>query len=403
MFEYFISLLSSDAFLAKLLKDIGLSDAATGLLSSVISFAFLFKLLSIPLAGKLKSVKKPVIILDTLSQLLFAGLYAIPFIPLSTGGKAAAVTVLLIAAYLTLYLNFPIAYKWGNSFVSPEKRGDFSAVKEMISLAAGIVFTLLAGAVTDSFENRGDLHGSFVFLGTAMTVISIFNLGSFAAIKDTALSESSAEMNLREIFTATLGNRNCRNAVILTSVSEFSRYITIGFMGTYKTADLGFSVGQIQLINTAANVGRFIISKPFGCYSDSHSYSDGYFLGNILTLLSFITGMFTTAKTRLLIIPFTMLYQMSFAGTNQNNFNMMYSFSDSSYILPAMAVNDSIRGISGFAGSLIGGKILSSVQKGNRTGGTAGQQLLCGISAVFTAVSLIFNKIVVSKQREEKK
>lgn len=86
MFEYFISLLATDAFLAKLLKDIGLSDALTGLLSSLISFTFLFQLFSIPLAGKLKKIKKPVIVLDTLSQLFFAAMYTVPFLPLSLSG-----------------------------------------------------------------------------------------------------------------------------------------------------------------------------------------------------------------------------------------------------------------------------------------------------------------------------
>ena len=42
MFEYFISIMAADAFLAKLLKDIGLSDALTGVLSSLISVTFLF-------------------------------------------------------------------------------------------------------------------------------------------------------------------------------------------------------------------------------------------------------------------------------------------------------------------------------------------------------------------------
>lgn len=41
-FEYFISLLSGDAFLAKLLKDVGVSDALTGLISSLISVTFFF-------------------------------------------------------------------------------------------------------------------------------------------------------------------------------------------------------------------------------------------------------------------------------------------------------------------------------------------------------------------------
>lgn len=402
MFEYFIALLSSDAFLAKLLKDIGLSDALTGILSSVISFSFLFGLLSIPLAGKLKKIKKPVIALDTASQLLFALLYTVPFFAMPLKGKTAAVTVIILLAYLTLYLNSSIAYKWGNSFVSPEKRGDFSATKEMISLVAGVIFTLSMGFITDRFEEKGNLHGAFIFIAAAMAVICLFNFGSFSMIAEKPLSESTARQSAGEIIKRTLKNRNCRNAIILITLTEFARYIAIGFMGTYKTIDLGFTVGQIQLMNVAANLGRFAVSKPFGRYSDRRLYSDGYFLGNILTLGAYVIGIFTSAKTKWLMLPFTMLYQMSFAGTNQNTFNMMYCFVDAEYILPAMTVSNSIRGISGFIASLIGSSVLSAVQK-NPQMGFAGQQLLCVISALLIGVSLVFNKKIVSKQKQDKK
>lgn len=50
--EYFITLLVADAFLANLLTSIGISDALTGIISSFISFAFLFQLLSILLVKK---------------------------------------------------------------------------------------------------------------------------------------------------------------------------------------------------------------------------------------------------------------------------------------------------------------------------------------------------------------
>lgn len=401
MFEYFISILAADAFLAKLLKDIGLSDALTGVLSSLISFTFLFKLFSIPLAGKMKTVKKPVIALDTVSQLLFASMYAVPFLPMSVSAKAVIITAIILLAYLTLYLNTSIAYKWGNSFVSPDKRGSFSATKEMISLMAGVFFTLGAGFVVDSFESKGNLHGAFKFLAVAMIVICGFNFLCFGFMKEKPLSESGAEQSVREIVNQTFRNKKFRNAMILTWLTEFARYMTVGFMGTYKTIDLGFSVSQIQIMNVAACMGRFAISKPIGRYSDKIGFAKGYFLGNIMTLLAFVIGIFTAGKTRWLILPFTMLLQMSYAGTNQNTFNMAYSYVDEKYILSAMAVNDSVRGIFGFLASFIGSAVLSSVQAGSSA--VKGQQILCAVSAILTAAALIFNSRVVSKQTEEKK
>lgn len=406
MFEYFISILSADAFLAKLLKDIGLSDALTGVLSSLISFTFLFQLFSIPLAGKIKNVKKPIIALDTLSQLFFAALYTVPFMPISISGKAVTVTVLILLAYLTLYLNTSICYKWGNSFVHPNKRGSFSATKEMISLIAGVFFTLAMGFITDKYEANGNLHGAFIFLAVTMVIVCGFNFTSLSFMKEIPLSESTAKQSAREIINRTFRKREVRNAMILTAITEFARYMTVGFMGTYKTIDLRFSVSQIQIFNVIACLGRFVISRPLGRYSDRKTYADGYFLGNTMTLAAFIIGIFTSGPSRWLIIPFTVLLQMSYAGTNQNTFNMMYSFVDDEYILSAMAVNNSVRGIFGFLASFLGSQILSGIQSAGNTFcgmNVSGQQVLCAISALLTAAALIFNKKVVSKQVQNKK
>lgn len=406
LFEYFISILCSDAFLAKLLKDIGLSDALTGLLSSFISFTFFFGLFAIPLAGKLKKVKKPIITLDTLSQLFFTALYAVPFLPSGTAAKGAVVTVLLVLAYFTLYLNTSICYKWGNSFVSPAKRGSFSATKEMISLIAGVFFTLFMGFVTDKYENAGNLHGAFIFIGITMIITCGCNFACLELIKEKPLSESGAKQSPRKIIEQTFLNTRFRNAMILTAITETARYFTIGFMGTFKTVDLGFSVSKIQIINVAANLGRFAVSKPFGKYSDKNGFANGYFAGNLLSAAAFFIGIFTSTKTSILVLPFTMLFNMSLAGTNQNTFNMAYSYVDDEYILSAMTVNNSVRGICGFLSSLAGSKVLSFIQgNGNRLFGRAvfGQQILSAGSLILSLAALIFNKCVVSKQTEDKK
>ena len=177
-------------------------------------------------------------------------------------------------------------------------------------------------------------------------------------------------------------------------------------MGTYKTIDLGFSVSKIQIFNVAACMARFFISPKLGKISDIKGYSRGYFIGNTLAIISFVLGVFTTAKTRWLIIPFTMFYNMSLAGTSQNTFNMMYSYVDEEYILPAFAVNDCTRGVFSLVASFIGSSILSHIQaSGNTFLGMSinGQQVLCAISALLTITALIFNKKVVSKQIEDKK
>lgn len=406
MFEYFIALLSSDAFLAKLLKDIGLSDAATGVISSLIMVTFLFQLFSVPLAGKLKKIKKYIIAIDTASQLLFAAVFAVPFMPISFRGKAVSVTALILLGYLTLYLNNTLCYKWGNSFVSPDNRGTYSAVKEMISLFGGMLFTLGAGYIVDRFESGGNLHGAFFFLSITMVIVCAFNFICLAKMKEVTLAESGASQNIKEIFRHTFGNRNFRNTIILTSLTEIARYLTVGFMGTYKTVDLGFSVSKIQIINVAACLCRFAISKPLGRYSDKNGYANGFYIGNLMNLAAFATGIFASPNHAWLIIPFTVIYQMGCSGTGQNTFNMAYCYVDDEYILSGIAVCNSVRGIMGFGASFIGSFILNYVQGNSNTfiGIQAnGQQILSAISAVVLIIAIIFNKKVVSKQEENKK
>ncbi|MCQ2480405.1 MAG: MFS transporter [Clostridia bacterium] len=403
MFEYFIAILMADAFLAKLLKSIGLSDALTGILSSLISVTFLFQLLSIPLAGKIKKVKKPMIILDTLSQLLFAAVYIVPFLSFGTGGKGVTVTILILLAYLMLYLNSSICYKWGNSFVMPENRGTFSAVKEMISLLGGVIFTLAAGFILDRYEENGNLEGGFRFTAIGMAAICVCNFICFFFMDDKILSESTADQSAKVILKRTFLNKNVRNAMLLTGIVEFAKYFSIGFMGTYKTIELGFSVGTIQIINVVANMCRFFISKPLGKYSDKHSFSDGYFLGILMSVGAYIIGIFTTPKTRWLIIAFTVIINMSYAGTGQNTYNMMYAYVDDEHILSAIAVNNSVRGIFGFLASFAGSAVLDFIQKsGNTFMGTGiyAQQVLCAFSALISIAAMIFNKKVVSKQKQ---
>jgi len=401
--EYFVSLLVTDAFLAKLLSSLGVGDAMVGIISSFISMAFVIQLISIFVVKSRISTKKLVITFDTISQVFFMFIYFVPFIPVSGTLKKTFVVLSILIAYAGKYLIVSIFYKWANSYVEPTKRASYSASKEMISLIAGIIFTIVSGLIIDKYESIGNLNGGFLLIAISMLIINVFNLISLSLIKKeskTSLDENNRPFS--DVIKNTFGNKNFRNIIYATTLWDTSKFFTIGFMGTFKTKDLLISVFTIQIINMVANFFRLLVTKPFGRYSDKKSFAKGYELALFLAASAFLSNVFTTPKHWYLIIVYTIFYNVCLAGINQNTYNISYSYVDSAYITQAMAIKSSIGGICGFCASLLGGRLLNYVQSnGNRFMGIPifGQQLLSLISFLLVVIAILFMHFVVAKQK----
>ena len=402
-FEYFIALLVSDAFLAKLLSSIGISDALNGIISSFISLVFITDLFSLFLLQLKIETKRLVIISKTLSNVFFMLLYTVPFLDIGKSGKTVLVIIYILLGYVGLYLVNSICYKWANSSVAPTNRANYSAVKEIVSLISGILFSIAAGKIVDSFETKGDLTGGFLFIAAAILLLNICDFICLLLIRREDASQDGTETKkFGDVIKNTLGNKAFRNVVILAVLWDSARYFSIGFMGIYKTADLMLTVAAVQVINMIANGARLLITKPLGVYSDKRSFAKGVEAGLILAAAAFFVNIFTTPSRWFLIVVFTVLYNASFAGVNANNFNITYSYVNSAYITQAMAIKNCLGGIFGFAASLAGGKIVSLVQAaGNEVFGfhVYAQQILSAISFVITAITVIFMHRVICRQK----
>ena len=194
--------------------------------------------------------------------------------------------------------------------------------------------------------------------------------------------------------------------MVLACLWDAARYISIGFLGTYKTGELALTVGTVQLVNMAANLCRFAVSRPFGRFSDRTSYAHGFRLAMVVAAAGFAVGCFTAPATRWLIVLQTALYNVSMAGSNQNSFNMTYSYVEPSYMVQAMAVKSSVGGLVGFGASILGGKILAAVQdRGNQVLGMTvyGQQILSSLSLLLTLTALAYTARVVERQKVVKR
>lgn len=402
-FEYFISLLVTDAFLATLLTHIGIGDAVAGIISSFVSFAFLFQLLSIFAVRRVRNTKRFVVIIHVASQLFFMSLYIVPFLPFAAKFKHTAIISCTLLAYFGHYLVQSMLFKWANSYVDPHKRSSYSAGKEMLSLISGMVMTLIIGQVMDSFELSGNTEGGFIFAAAAILVFSISDFVCLMLIKnDIKPKETKKAAPLKTVIKKTLGNKNFFNILILYVIWEIGRYTTVGFLGTYRIKELMYTVGTVQIINTVANLARFLLSKPFGRYSDRNSYAKGAELGLILAASAFAVNIFTAPGTRWLMIAYTVLFSVGMAGINQNFINIVYSYVDSEYFVEASAIKNSIGGICGFTASIVASRLLNYIQSnGNMLFGihVYGQQVLSSISFILLVVAILFNHFVIQKQK----
>ena len=404
--EYLVSLLVTDVFLAKLLTSIGISDAISGIISSFIALAFVIQLFSIALMKTKYSIKKMVICFDTLSIFFFMFIFFVPLMPVSQVVKQSLVIVGILFAYAGKYLILSMCFKWANEYVDPFKRAVYSAKKEMLSLFIGMIFTVVVGYIVDEYENVSNLNGAFLFIAISIFILNICNFICLALIKKEApKSQKDSEILVKDVLKNTIFNKNFKNIIILTVLWDVARYFTLGFMGVFKTNSLMMSIVLVQTINVVANLMRLIVSIPFGKYSDRKSFAKGYKLALCVAAIAFFANIFTTNDRWWLVIVFTVLFNCSYAGINQNSFNITYSYVDLKYIPQAMAVKNCIGGICGFIASIVGGKVLDIIQtNGNVFFGinVYGQQIMSAISFIITVSAVLFVQLVIEKQKIKK-
>ena len=412
-FEYFVALLVSDAFLVKLLQDIGMDDATVGIMSSLISLAFVFQLFSIFVVQRISNTKVFAIIFHFASQVFFMALYFVPFLPNveNSSYKHVLAVVCIMVAYFGNYLVTSIIYKWGNSFVEPHHRARYCATKEMVSLISGMVVTLIIGYVMDYFEAVNNLHGGFIFAACGIFVFSICDLVCLLLIKNDKKTKEEVKKNIvpfNEVMRNTLGNKKFLTVLLLAVLWEIAKGLSIGFLGTYRlnANELALTVGSVQIVNMVGNLARFGLSRPFGRFSDKHSYAKGIELALMMATASFIVYAFTAPGNRFyvwtMVILFSVLYHGCQAGVGQNMHSILYSYVDSRYFVQASAIKSSVGGLCHFGSALLASRFLQHIQEnGNMLFGIHiyGQQVLATLSVLLTLCALAVVHFVVSKQK----
>ncbi len=402
MLEYLIALLFSGSFLAYLTNSLGISDSLTGIISSVISLGCLFQLLSLLI--RRDRVKRLVICLSVLNQLLFMLLYLLPLgdrIP--SGVKVVLFVVLIIGAYLLYNLAFPKKISWLMSLVPDAERGKFTAVKEIISLAVGIAFTLTMGEVVDRLDAAGNQRAVFITGAVTIFILMIFHTLCMGFSIEPERKDHPTP-RLREGIRHIWQNRQLRCVVIVFLLYHLSAGSSSPFYGSYQIKELGLSQTVIWILAACGSLARVIVSIPMGKYADKMGFAKALRLSLVILGLSYLSITLANPQTGLIcFLLYYVLTGIAMSGIGSAMMNLVFDYVKLEERADALAITQAVGGVAGFCTTLCVSPLVSMIQgNGNRFLGLPiyAQQVTAVMAVVFTLVTLCYLYFAIIRKQK---
>ena len=401
--EYFISIMVTGAFLAKVTTAIGLSDTLTGILTSFVSLGCGFQLIAIFLANK-RPVKRWVTVLHSLNQLLFALIYLVPLVPMTATQKAAVFIVLLLLGHvLNNVVNSP-KINWFMSLIEDGRRGRFTANKEMVSLIGGMVFSLAMGALIDRYEAMGNTKGAFVVCGVSVFVLMLLHSATliFSREKESACEKTSFGRTLGTL----LQDKNLFKVILVGVLWHVVNYASTPFYGSYQIKELGFSMTFVSVLSMAYAIVRTLFSRVMGTLADRSSFANMLRVCFWIMLAGFAINVFTVPENgKVLYTVYYVMNAIAAAGINSATINLIYDYVDKENRTGALALSNTLSGFAGFFTTLAVSPLVTRIQtNGNTLFGMRvyAQQVVTVISCVLLLGLIVYLRVVVDKLKNKR-
>ncbi len=404
-FEYFISILVTGAYLAKLTSYLGFSDSLTAILTSFVALGCSFQLFAV-FFFRGGSVKRRVTQFYIINQLLFMSVYLVPFLGLSRPVKTVLFIVVLMAAYFFLNIVFAPRTNWFMSLVDAHKRGEFTAIKETVSLIGGFLFNLFMGAVIDHFEAKGDMRSAFITAAVAIFVLTVLHTLTLIFSKEKTAPEIPKTVSVGQRFKNVLGDKTIMKVVFLSVFWTVSTHITTAFFGTYQTKELGFSMKFVAILSIVYSAVRIPASFILARIADHKSFAYMLKFAYGLAAVGFLIAIFMVPSNgKVFYTAYYVLFAAAMGGINSAETNLIFEYVDPQKRSDALMVKQTVYGLAGFLATLAATPLVNYIQAaGNKFLGmhVYAQQVLSAVSFVFAVLVIFYLQKVVLKLKPHK-
>ena len=399
--EYFIATLVAGAYLAKATEAVGMSDDVTAILTSLVSLGVGFQLVAlfIPRTRTVKSWVTPCMLAY---QLIFTFIYVIPLFDLARETKVFIMFAVLLLGHIIQNVVYSPKINWLMGLVDENKRGSFTAVKEIISLASGMAYTFVIGLIMDYFEAKGDMNGAFIACSIILLSLTVIHTLILIFTKEKPLDvDTTDSYSVREQIKDAITDKNLWKVLPVSIIWAVATYSATPFYGTYQNKELGFTMTFIAIISAVSALARSLVSVPLGKFADKHSFTKMLNICFVIASSAFFINIFTVPSNgKVFYFAYSVLYGISMAGINSSAINLIYDATPRARRTGALAIRGALAGFVGFFSTLAVRPLVKYIQEsGNSIFGMSvyAQQAVSAIAFVLVVVNIIYLNTVLKK------
>lgn len=394
-FEYLISILVAGTYLATLTGYLGLSDGVTGVLSSIISLGSLFQIFTIFIS--VKRVKPFVIFMGIANQVLFMLLYVIPIINISSAVKNICFVVTIVLAYLIYNVSHPKKINWLMGMVENHNRGKFSGVREMVSLACGIVFNLVMGNVVDRYKAEGNMHTAFIVCAITILIGCVLHTLSLVFAAETKRPVPEHKEGMFKNLFGVIKDKTVLSISLLFVLFQTATHFVNPFMNTYRLNELGLSISYIAVITMIGSISRIAVTPFMGTLADKIGFAKMLRICLCIEGAGFFINIFNNPSNgHIFSIFHLVLNGCAQAGINSCLINLVFDYVPLQKRENSLAVTQALSGVSGFLVTLLVSPFLTYLQSAKASGNyflginAYAQQILSSISCIILVVLIAY-------------
>lgn len=397
--EYLIALMVAGSFLATLTSQLGFSDTLTGILSSIISLGCVFQMLSVFI--RRRHVKKLVILLSILNQLLFMLLYIIPVVNIPTRLKAPIFVLFIISAYLIYNIAHPKKINWLMSLIPDRERGVFTAKKQIISLIMGMLFTYGMGALVDFFADKDQYSTAFTLVALVVFVVMVLHTTSMVLAVEPE-PPAIPYKRMPEILKNVLGNKNVLHVTIVFVLYNIATHLSTPFFATYLIGELSLNLKTVSALTIVSSIVRIAAEMRWGRYADRTSFSNMTQKCLMVLAAAYLCVFFATPAVGLYaFILYYTCHGIAMGGISSAMINLIYDYVDIDKRADSLAICQAAYGVAGFVATLAISPFVALMQaRGNVLFGITvyAQQIMALGSCVVVVACLLYVKHVLVKK-----
>ena len=405
--EYLVAILVAGSFLATLTKELGLSDSLTGILSSIISLGCLFQLLS--MFFRQRTVKRFVLVLSVINQLLFLFLYVVPILPLGKTAKTVIFIAFILLAYLIYYIAHPKKIAWLMGLVPDNRRGRFTANKEIVSLIVGIAFSYGMGTLFDHFTERGETRTALII--GALTILALTVLHTLTMLftvekrEDDGQAAAAKKLSLKQSFSALIKNKRMAGIIVVFILYNVAHYTAMPFYYTYQIGEMGMSLQLIAILGMLGSVSRILVSRFWGRYADKKSFAAMIEKCFAVLGAAYLCIVFAVPSNGTVMFALYYLFNgIAMGGINSALTNMVFDYVPHEGRADSLAICQAMAGVVGFLSTLAVSPLVSMIQaNGNTVLGLSvyAQQFVSVISLLFAVIAVLYVRFAILNRKNK--